>query len=160
MTWFIPIAVMYDEQSGATQRGIESFGWRSAGNEGLGSAQVAGQWAWANHSPQRPSVQGNGAAVPRRLPAPAGARLRAPVELLSQMAEAARAQGRSESEVWVEAAREWLTPRESAPAAPPAAPATVARPRRVARAWDDIDALLVELRAPAPAHDCEGAPAA
>ena len=131
----------------------------AAPSGGLGSARAGSQWAWAD-APARP------AATPAPTLAPAretgeGSCVRAPVDVLRRMSAAAQAQGRSESDVWVEAAREWLRRREVAPTPPPpAASATSVPSRRIARIWDDIDALLVELRAPLTANDHDDAPAA
>ena len=82
-------------------------------------------------------------------------RLSVPREALRRMAQAAQATNRSESEIWAEAAREWLARRvrsvedgtDNEP--PPAAPAAASLPLRPrVRSWKAIDALLVELRAP------------
>ncbi len=167
MTWFTPILMIHDDRSAAPYavRVADStrFGVVSGSGAGLGSARAASQWAWSAEPvrPTRPAPL-TPAAAARAAVARGGACLRAPVEVLSQMSAAARAAGRSESEVWVEAAREWLRRREGEPGAPPAAAQPVAMPpRRVTRAWDDIDALLIALRAPAAAlPDCAGAPAA
>ena len=159
MSWFTPILLTHDDRNTSAQLSADTMRWAgatagAAPSAGLGSARTSGQWAWAD-APARPAAAARPAA-----PAREGASLRAPVELLGQMAEAARALGRSESDVWVEAAREWLRRRELAPVTPPAAPAQSATPHRIARVWDDIDALLIELRAPAAAREQEGAPAA
>ncbi|HEY7849932.1 MAG TPA: hypothetical protein VIC27_07685 [Ktedonobacterales bacterium] len=183
MSWFTPILMTVDQHSvgASSPYATESFfaATTSAAvgrGAGLGSARASGQWAWSAEPvrltpPAQMATQAattaSGASVTRGAAAREGACLRAPVALLSQMSEAARALGRSESEVWVEAARAWLRKREGEPGAPPAAAAPtavepVSAPRRIARLWDDIDALLFELRAPAlaVAHECEGVPAA
>ncbi len=136
---------------------------------GLGSARTTGQWTWATSvTSERPrsaaSPSLSQAAVVRSVAAAEGACVRAPMELLGQMAAAARALGRSESDVWVEAAREWLRRREGEPGAPPAAAALgvspVSQPRRRDRIWDDIDTLLIELRTPVAISGGEGMSAA
>ena len=164
MSWFTPILLTPEGQRATTWLAttVSAAGYgaptgASRASAGLGSAHAGSQWAWAV-APVRPAAR---PAEPTTARAPhPGASLRAPVELLSQMADAASALGRSESDVWVEAAREWLRRRAISPVTPPAAPAQSAEPRRIARVWDDIDALLTELRAPVPSCDHQGVPAA
>lgn len=78
--------------------------------------------------------------------------LRVPREVLRLMTEAAWAEGRSEEEIWIEAAREWLRRRTREDDPPPTAPASAypGAPRATA-AWAVIDALVAELRLTAPA---------
>ena len=163
MTWFSPILMN-------TTWATDERGARSGEPHGvsIGSAWASGAWAWAGSAAQPVQIAQPMAAASRRAaPALPGASLRAPVELLARMAEAARACGRSESDVWVEAAREWLRRRDSETGAAPVAPIAPAQSepssaptRRSARRWDEIDALLIELRRAALARACEGAPAA
>lgn len=161
MSWFSPLLAIRDD-FGASSASAPRVGTTKhvAAAPGLGSASASGAWSWASSPAVAPDVA-LASAAPR--PASAGSAVRAPIELLARMTEAARAQGRSESDVWVEAAREWLRGREGAPNTPPAAPAClaapVAPPRRHARVWDEIDSLLSELRAPATGA-CESVPAA
>ncbi len=182
MSWFTPILLTPNERSSGacapraasivsagtiTATGPQRAAERDAG---LGSARASVQWAWSAAPAQMPTTEPvvTAAATAYTVSAAQGTCLRAPVEVLRQMSDAARGLGRSESEVWVEAAREWLRKREGEPGAPPAAAAPVVAsvgsiaPRRITRLWDDIDALLIELRAPAMAvaHECDGAPAA
>lgn len=163
MSWCTPILLTHDERSVSAQLLTDTYAMTSASavaalSGGLGSARAGGQWAWVD----APACLAATAA-----PMPASARetgegscVRAPIEVLRRMSAAAQAQGRSESDVWVEAAREWLRRREIAPTPPPAASAPSVPTRRIARIWDDIDALLVELRAPAATHEHDDAPAA
>ncbi|HEY7973969.1 MAG TPA: hypothetical protein VID72_01385 [Ktedonobacterales bacterium] len=166
MTWFSPI--LMNTTWATDERGARSGELHGVG---IGSAWASGAWAWAGSAAQPAQiaqiVQPMAAASRRAAPAQPGASLRAPVELLARMSEAARACGRSESDVWVEAAREWLRKREGEAGAAPVAPMTPAQSepsaaptRRSARRWDEIDALLIELRRAAVARACEGAPAA
>jgi hypothetical protein len=182
MSWFTPILLTPNERSSGacapraansasagtiTVAGAQRAAERGAG---LGSARVGVQWAWSTSPAQMTTTAPamTVAATTHAVSDAQGTCLRAPVEVLRQMSAAARGLGRSESEVWVEAAREWLRKREGEPGAPPAAAAPVVAsvgsiaPRRITRLWDDIDALLIELRAPAiaAAHECDGAPAA
>lgn len=154
MSWSTPILLTRDDRSVAAQLLTDVTGRRVSGvAAGLGSARASGEWAWAE-TPARLAL------APQRVAA-RGSCVRAPAEVLARMSAAAAAQGRSESDVWVEAAREWLRRREIAPVAPPTASTPpVSASRRVARVWDAIDALLVELRAPADAPDHGDAPAA
>jgi hypothetical protein len=56
--------------------------------------------------------------------------------------------GKSESELWAEAARAWLSRRERDDDLPPTPPAAAQPcPRRERTAWVAIDALLLDLRA-------------
>ncbi|MGH2502596.1 MAG: hypothetical protein ACRDID_08790, partial [Ktedonobacterales bacterium] len=147
MTWFSPILMN-------TTWATDERGARSGEPQSIGSAWASGAWAWAGSAAQPVQIaQPMAAASMRAAPAQPGASLRAPVELLARMSEAARACGRSESDVWVEAAREWLRRRDSETGAAPVAPITPAQSepsaastRRSARRWDEIDALLFELR--------------
>ena len=140
MTWFAPVLVAFEDRFGSVAPDMWSS-WPAAG--GLGSA-VAGPWSWDN----APAATG-GSIQPAPQPAPrqpAGVRLTAPAGTLRRMADAAHALGRSESDVWVEAAREWLQRHEPedpdgghtlysshAPIAP-----SIARRARVWRAIDDV----------------------
>jgi hypothetical protein len=73
-----------------------------------------------------------------------------PADLVRRMALEARLSGKSESEVWTEAARAWLSRRECDDDIPPTPPAAAQPcPRRERTAWVAIDALLVDLRTPA-----------
>ncbi|HEX2349664.1 MAG TPA: hypothetical protein VHI51_14625 [Ktedonobacterales bacterium] len=158
MTWFSPM--LMNTTWAADERAARSGQPHSVG---IGSAWASGAWAWAGSAAQPVS------ATPRRAAttAQAGANLRAPVDLLARMSEVAQACGRSESDVWVEAAREWLRRREGEAGAAPVAPIAPAQAvwpdaptRRSARRWDEIDALLIELRGAVAARQREGAPAA
>lgn len=73
--------------------------------------------------------------------------LRVPRDVLRCMAEAAWAAGRSEEEIWIEAAREWLRRRIRDDEPPPTTPAAAwPLPPRAADTWAAIDALVAELR--------------
>lgn len=160
MSWSTPILLTRDEWSVAAHLLADVTATRAASGAsapavGLGSARAASEWAWAE-GPTRPARP---VSTPARVAAQ-GSCVRAPADVLARMSAAAEAQGRSESDVWVEAAREWLRRREVASVTPPVASAPpVAVARRVARVWDTIDALLVELRSPT-ASDHDDAPAA
>ena len=103
MTWFAPVLVAFEDRFGSVTPDMWAS-WPAAG--GLGSA-VAGPWSWDN-APATTGAQ-RAQPAPRQ---PAGVRLTAPAGTLRRMADAAHALGRSESDVWVEAAREWLQRHE------------------------------------------------
>jgi hypothetical protein len=86
--------------------------------------------------------------------------MRVPREVLRLMAQAAWAAGRSEEEIWIEAAREWLLRRTRDDEPPPTAPAA-AWPiaPRVAHTWAAIDALVADLRLAPPATPIGGSAA-
>ncbi|MFI5274920.1 MAG: hypothetical protein ACHQ4H_17965 [Ktedonobacterales bacterium] len=123
-------------------------GTMSAG--GLGTARASDRWQWA---PVRVEMRSQGAAVaaeersePRRIATSASA-VRIPEGVLRTMRKAAWSAGRTESEIWAEAAREWLMRRAREDEPQPPTPAAAALPvPRVAHAWHAIDALLAELR--------------
>ena len=168
MTWYSPILMNpSNTPSWATGARGASIAAEPRG-AGIGSAWASGAWTWADAAPRRSELaQARPATTERSASARAARQLRAPLDVLRQMSEAAQASGLSESEVWVEAAREWLRRREGEPGAAPAAPVAPAQaerpattPRRGVRRWDEIDALLIELRGPATSIAHEGAPAA
>ena len=69
--------------------------------------------------------------------------------LRDEMAEMAQAMGRSEDEIWAEAAREWLMRRMRNDEPPPTTPAAAPLPSpRTRRLWNEIDIMLAELRHP------------
>lgn len=112
---------------------------------GLGAARAGSTWRWASSA--------TAADVPdarrvTRLPAPEYAPIAIPADVLRAMREAARVAGRRESDVWAEAAREWLRQRrhDDGPL-PPAPAAALAVPFR-ARSWSAVDAALADLRQP------------
>jgi hypothetical protein len=158
MTWFAPALVTTEDRFRSSAPDV----WApSPGASGLGSA-IAGPWSWDERS-STSAMRGMGGthAAPRT---PAGVRLNAPAGTLRRMAEAARALGRSESDVWVEAAREWLLrhyPENSNEGHAPCsaqAPAAHALTRRL-RAWRAIDDLLDTLRDDQTETRCEPIPA-
>lgn len=122
---------------------------------GLGSARASERWSWSGAG----RAERRGSAHPVALH-PRGQRVadtraeteasvvRIPAEIVRAMARAARNTGRSERELWAEAAREWLSSRSHGDEPPPATPAAlpVAGP---ARSWDEIDGLMAQLRLPA-----------
>lgn len=107
----------------------------------LGTASAAGRWQWA----------GVGAPVIRISPTPESTvpatAVRMPPLLLEAMSAAARAQCRSLSEIWVEAAHEWLRQhaQEHEPQPPTPAAAALAVPCP-SRSWAAIDTVLADLR--------------
>lgn len=126
----------------------------------LGAATAAPIWGWARPSRSGArQVETVAAEVTRRGATTAPERTELPMAptLLRAMTEAARATGRSESEVWAEAAREWLRwhthgddPQPPEPGASAPHPAAVRDERE--RCWQAIDVLVNDLRAPQPAR--------
>jgi hypothetical protein len=145
MTWFTHTLATLDQSSG--RFGIDSWTtWPAAG--GLGSA-IARGWSWDT---ERSTPGHNLPSQPSITMTPAGVSLRAPRQILARMAWAADALGRSESDIWVEAAREWLARHESdgstgGSSRPTAASYSVTSQRaRRSRVWRDIDSVLDRLR--------------
>lgn len=119
----------------------------------LGSAHAAEAWGWATSRRASASTVEDTRvqSISPLVSAPAtdrGTALRIPATVLRRMAAAAHACGRSEADIWAEAAEEWLTrymlDDEPQPPTPAAAALSVPRPPR---SWSAIDALLTELRA-------------
>lgn len=149
-----------------------------SGQQGLGSAQAGPTWRWAERArtashaalpAQPPRPMRDDAALLSRpaaaatMPASdhmapmAAPRSRTEVRiapaLLRAMETTAAARGRQVSELWAEAAREWLLRHAQDDDPQPPSPATAA-PRSIAalpardRCWTAIDVLLGDLRAP------------
>jgi len=118
---------------------------------GLGTARAGERWRWApvrvELRPQGATTAADERSQPRRVATSASA-VRIPEGVLRTMREAAWNEGRTESEIWAEAAREWLMRRARDDEPQPPTPAAAALPvPRIAHAWHAIDALLAELRA-------------
>ena len=76
-------------------------------------------------------------------------RLHVAPELRAEMSGMAQALGRSEDDIWAEAAREWLLRRLRNDEPPPTTPAATSLPNpRTRRLWNEIDEMLLELRQP------------
>lgn len=156
MSWLSPILLTRDDH-GASLSTVTAVAPARAAHAGLGSASAGSAWAWTSAPASAASTTTLRYSAPAARAAsvqPRGASaVRAPIELLTKMSEAARAQGRSESDVWVEAAREWLRRRDGVETPPSAAPAYAAAPAspapRMTRVWGEIDAVLQALRTPA-----------
>lgn len=108
----------------------------------LGAATADARWRWASpHAGTVSSATHDENTV--------AARLIVTRELRADMAEMALAMGRSEDEVWAEAAREWLMRRMRNDEPPPTTPAAAPSPSpRTRRLWGEIDAMLADLRHP------------
>jgi len=122
----------------------------------LGSAQAADRWSWADPSSAPSGRTGSLERERIKLAAEEQRRVHITRDLLRLMADAAYARGRSEDDIWNEAAREWLLRHAPNDEPPPTAPAAAPIPRpRPARAWETIDAVLAELRhmRPVPAAE-------
>jgi hypothetical protein len=155
MTWFAPVLVAED-RFGCVAPDVWAV-WPAARD--IGSA-IAGPWSWDN-TPTSAPMTGSIRQASRQ---PAGVRLSAPAGTVRRMAEAARALGRAESDVWAEAAREWLLRHEphspEGGRVPDGAPALAAPPiARRARLWRAIDDVLDTLRDDQPEARREPIPA-
>lgn len=119
----------------------------------LGAARAGTTWRWATSGARATGTHQAPATEISAIP------ISIPVRLLGAMRAAAHAAGQSESEVWAEAAREWLRQRQhdNGPLPPTPAAAALAVPRR-ARSWSAVDAVLTDLRG--GKHAMPGAPAA
>ncbi len=169
MSWLSPILLTRDDHGASlsTVTAVAPVAPARAAQNGLGSASAGAAWAWTS----APAAAASGATLRYSAPvtravsvqARGASAVRAPIELLTKMSEAARAQGRSESDVGVEAAREWLRRRDGVETPPSAAPAYAVAPAspspRVTRVWGEIDAVLQALRTP-PTANAERFPAA
>lgn len=115
----------------------------------LASASAAPTWRWTSTLQTAPVVAMEASpAIPASDLGPERVPVRMPADLVRRMALAARMTGKSECEVWAEAARTWLQRRECDDDFPPTPPAAAQPcPRRERTAWVAIDALLVDLRA-------------
>ncbi len=115
----------------------------------LASASAAPTWRWTSTLQAAPVVAMEASpAIPASDLGPERVAVRMPADLVRRMALAARMAGKSECEVWAEAARAWLQRRECDDDFPPTPPAAAQPcPRRERTAWVAIDALLVDLRA-------------
>lgn len=109
----------------------------------LGTASSTGRWQWASIGTK---------SAQSALPARETAAVRIPHVLLEEMSLAASTCGQSLSDIWAEAAREWLAQhaREDEPQPPTPAGAALAIPRPM-RSWAAIDAALAALRESSPA---------
>ncbi len=125
----------------------------------LGTATAAARWQWASpHArPLATTIadrddydddddDGEYDDIDRE---PVATQLLVARDLRSEMAEMAHALGRSEDDIWAEAAREWLGRRLRNDEPPPTTPAAAPVPNvRTSRMWSEIDAMLAELRHP------------
>lgn len=138
----------YCEVSGAGRPANGAF--RSGGvldRDTLGSATAAQGWTWA----EAPLAAISGI--------PVASPFAADDEMRQRITSAAVAFGRTEAEIWAEAARERLARHHYDDEPPPTAPAAApARSPRSAHTWAASDDLLAALCAPASVPS--GAPAA
>jgi hypothetical protein len=112
----------------------------------LGSATADARWRWASPATCRVTSTPAECSSGDEIVAP---RLGGARELRAEMAEMARVMGRSEDDIWAEAAREWLLRRLRNDGPPPTTPAAAPVPgARPSRMWNEIDELLTELRHP------------
>lgn len=149
-------ADLMDARAHRAHAGMSAAGSGAAKAASLGTASASPVWGWASPAANPAAATTGDTTAARRGPLPAvpsaprsAVQLAIPAGVLSAMREEAGASGRDESEVWAEAAREWLRQRrrDDGPQPPTPAAAALAVPRRV-RSWSTIDAALAELRQP------------
>ena len=137
-------------------------GAMSAGDSARRGRATAGngrRFGW-RCAPRCAAVAAEERSEPRRIATSASA-VRIPEGVLRTMRKAAWSAGRTESEIWAEAAREWLMRRARDDEPQPPTPAAAALPvPRMAHAWHAIDALLAELRMSSRETSPVSAPAA
>ena len=116
----------------------------------LGAATADARWRWA--SPHAGCVTTDVVVRDDQDDADRDAmatRLCVAPELRAEMAGMAQTLGRSEDDIWAEAAREWLLRRLRNDEPPPTTPAAASLPHpRTSRLWSEIDDMLAELRQP------------
>lgn len=144
MTWFSSAAITMEDRFSELTPDV----WASWPHASRLGTSVAGSWFWN-------SERTTSADESERPPLPLereGVRLSAPREILQRMAEAARSLGRSESDIWVEAACEWLLRHEQGGSMGRRSnddrretSAGIFRTRRK-RTWSEIDGVLDTLR--------------
>jgi hypothetical protein len=154
MTWLSPIPLF--PEAGADESALwpvslparrispsSNSSMRQIASRPMPSVSAGPIWRWSSDSPVSVAMD----VAPAPLPIEP-AHVRIPAELLRRMSREAQLAGKSESEVWAEAARAWLQRRERDDDLPPTPPAAAQPcPRRERAVWVAIDALLVDLRA-------------
>ena len=157
MTWLAPIPLLPEASAETSGAWPVSLPVRpvsvSSGvaTPGMSSASAGQIWRWTS-APYLPVVAEAIVVSPPVEPA----HVRIPADLVRRMSLEARLSGKSESDVWAEAARTWLQRRACDDDFPPTPPAAAQPcPRRERTAWVAIDALLIDLRA----RTCEPAAA-
>jgi hypothetical protein len=149
MTWLAPIPLL--PEAGGETSGVWPISLPThplsptsgATSRAMGSASAGPAWRWTSATHERAVI-----TPVLALPPVEPAHVRIPADLVRRMSLEAELAGKSESEVWAEAARAWLQRRERDDDFPPTPPAAAQPcPRRERTAWVAIDALLVDLRA-------------
>jgi hypothetical protein len=149
MTWLAPIPLFPDAGAECSAAWPLSSPVRDVSTPthsaayGMSSASAMPVWRWVSPA----YVPAPSEPIPANSPV-APARVRIPADLVRRMSREACLTGKSESEVWAEAARAWLQRHERDDDFPPTPPAAAQPcPRRERAAWVAIDALLLDLRA-------------
>jgi len=114
----------------------------------LGSASAGTRWQWVGSSAAEAQPDG---ASPSLVSIEQSVTVSVPVHVKLKMAQVARANGRSENDLWAEAANTWLTSHIFDDEPLPPAPAAALAVPSARRSWDTIDELLTVLRRPATA---------
>lgn len=105
----------------------------------LGSSCSTKQWSWSCVTPDRHAKRGAGTAVRQDH----GTMMRVAREAMRQ---AARETGRDIATIWLSAAFEWLERHAPDQEPQPPAPAMALRSPRRVRSWQEVDAILTDLR--------------
>jgi len=116
----------------------------------LGSAYVDTDrlWSWSenSHAMAHPLPIGENKTLDNQVPVEPI--LHVPASIRQMMAQIALASGRSESDLWIEAADAWLNSHTCDDEPLPPAPAAALAIPSGGRSWDMIDDLLATLRTP------------
>jgi hypothetical protein len=105
----------------------------------LGSSFSTNQWSWSSVTPGRHAVRGAGTAVRRDH----GTMMRVAREAMRQ---AAQETGQDIATLWLSAALEWLERHVPDQEPQPPAPTIALRSPRRVRSWQEVDAILTDLR--------------
>jgi hypothetical protein len=123
----------------------------------LGSASAGTRWQWVGRAAAEAQTEG---ISPSMVSMEQSVTVSVPVRVKLKMAQVARANGRSEGDLWAEAANTWLTSHTFDDEPLPPAPATALAVPSAQRSWDTIDELLTALRRPTTADQGEARQAA
>ena len=119
----------------------------------LGSAWAGTSWQWARRSAEanseevRPPVESI-ESIESVESTEQSVTLSVPARIKLKMAQVARTRGRSEDDLWAEAANNWLCSHTFDDDPLPPAPAAALAVPKNRRSWDTIDELLNSLRQP------------
>jgi hypothetical protein len=113
----------------------------------LGSAWAGTSWQWAGRSAEATSEEAR-PSVESRESMEQSVTVSVPARIKLKMAQIARTRGRSEDDLWAEAANNWLHSHTFDDDPLPPAPAAALAVPKHRRSWETIDELLSSLRQP------------